>query len=160
MLIYVQRNSEQIPMINISHRTLPLSARSFAGGGPAISRKIVPMSQGKLRPEVYPITLKIFRWPDYDGARPLDVSCEVRPLATNAISVRMPGNSCVMHPLLNLRPELHIFGADSPPEQLTDLMLRTQQTHYLPYLLHHFLCWEQQLQRAETCIHATRIASC
>jgi len=66
---------------NNPHRTLPPSACSFAGGGPAVPRKIVPMSQGKLRPEVYPITLKIFRWPDYDGARPLDVSCEVRPLA-------------------------------------------------------------------------------
>ena len=79
-------------MMNTVHRALPLSACSFVGGGPAIPRKIVPMSQGKLRPEVYPITLKIFRWPDYDGAKPLDVSCEVRPLAQlfYAFYVRTP----------------------------------------------------------------------
>ena len=36
---------------------------------------------GKLRVEVRPLALQLFRWPDYDGAQPLQISRSVRPLS-------------------------------------------------------------------------------
>ncbi len=34
---------------------------------------------GKLRVEARPLTLQVFRWPDYDQAKPLQISRRVRP---------------------------------------------------------------------------------
>ena len=34
---------------------------------------------GKLRVEVRPLTLQVFKWPDYDQAKPLQISRRVRP---------------------------------------------------------------------------------
>lgn len=34
---------------------------------------------GKLRVEVRPLTLQVFKWPDYDKAKPLQISRRVRP---------------------------------------------------------------------------------
>ena len=47
-----------------------------AGGGPAIPRPVLPTC-GKLRVEVRLLTLQAFMWPDYDKAKPLQISRRV-----------------------------------------------------------------------------------
>ena len=61
-------------------------------GWPAMPRPVL-QTCGKLRVEVRPLALHVFRWPDYDKAKPLQISRGVSPTLSAAHTTACSGNS-------------------------------------------------------------------
>ena len=74
-----------MPSVAWQEFSLPDRVSPMAGGGPAMPRPVLATC-GKLRVEARPLTLQVFRWPDYDKAKPLQISRRVRPQAV-AVSI-------------------------------------------------------------------------